>query len=120
MALANFLLLFLILFVIYIFFIRQFIFRFKKFKCLRCGQCCKLRVKLSKEDIARIKKAGKNDFVEEGSWLKRTNGYCQFLEIKKGKARCTIYNSRPEICRWWPVRKFSMDTRCKCFERKII
>ena len=110
--------LFLLAFILYVFFLRQFIWRLKKFKCLRCGRCCSLRVKLTNEDIERLKKSGKKNFIENKKWLKRINGYCMFLEIKDGKAKCSAYNSRPEICRWWPLKKFSCDTRCKSYYTK--
>lgn len=41
------------------------------FKCKRCAKCCSLKVTLSKEDIKRIKKSGKKDFMD-GKFLKRT------------------------------------------------
>ena len=71
----------------------------------RCGLCCTLLVRLNPEDIIRIKKLGskEEDFVEYTSRkepiLKRVNGYCSFLWLEKGIASCTIYDSRPKICR---------------------
>jgi|APIni6443716594_1056825.scaffolds.fasta_scaffold558557_2 Fe-S-cluster containining protein len=71
----------------------------------RCGLCCTLLVRLAKEDIARIRKLGHKEscFVARDSSnsaiLNRTNGYCRFLEIKEGIATCTIYESRPKVCR---------------------
>jgi Fe-S-cluster containining protein len=102
---------------VYFFVLRPFIYRLKKFKCQRCGQCCRLRVRLSEGDIRRLEKEGKKNFVEDKKWLKRVNGYCKFLEIKKGIAKCTVYNARPNICRWWPIRKFTFDTRCRTCHR---
>ncbi len=110
--------LFLLLLIFYVVFLRQFIWKFRKFKCLRCGRCCSLRVKLTNEDIKRLKKSGKKNFVEKGNWLKRINGYCMFLEIKNGKANCTVYDSRPKICRGWPLKRFTCDTRCKSYYKK--
>ncbi len=101
--------------VVYAFILRPFILKRRKFKCLRCGQCCRLRVLLSKEDIKRLEKAGKKSFIEDKVWLKRKNGYCIFLEIKDGKAKCGVYKSRPKICQNWPIRKFAVDVRCKSF-----
>lgn len=71
----------------------------------RCGLCCTLLVRLGKEDIFRIRKLGykEQSFVDKDSKgapiLKRINGYCRFMEIKEGIASCTIYDSRPKICR---------------------
>ncbi len=71
----------------------------------RCGLCCTLLVRLGRQDIERIKKQGFDEayFVDidtKGAQiLRRTNGYCRFLEIKEGIATCTIYESRPNVCR---------------------
>ena len=107
-----------IIIIIYFFIIRPIILKRRKFKCLRCGQCCRLRVKLSKEDIKRLEDSGVKDFIEGKNWLKRVNGYCKFLEIKNGKAKCMVYDARPKICRVWPVYKFSCDTRCRSYTGK--
>jgi len=104
---------------IYVIILRQFVLRRRKFKCLRCGRCCRLRVRLSKEDIKRLMKAGKKDFIEDKRWLKRINGYCMFLEIKKGKSKCTVYNHRPDICRWWPLKKHVCDVRCSTYSNRL-
>jgi Fe-S-cluster containining protein len=120
MTFDDLVILILFIFVIYIVFFRQFVLRRRKFKCLRCGRCCSLKVKLSKEDIKRLEKAGKKDFIEGKHWLKRINKYCQFLEIKNGKSRCLVYNSRPEICRNWPLKRFTTDVRCSNYNGKLI
>lgn len=71
----------------------------------RCGLCCSLLVRLTESDIGTIRKLGYDaaSFVEHTSRkepiLKRINGYCRFLKIENGIATCTIYNSRPKICR---------------------
>jgi Fe-S-cluster containining protein len=71
----------------------------------RCGLCCTLLVRLGREDIERIGKLGfgRANFVDKdtkgAAILKRTNGYCRFVEIKGGIASCAIYNSRPQVCR---------------------
>jgi Fe-S-cluster containining protein len=103
------------LIIFYLAFARQFVWRFRKFKCLRCGHCCRLRVNLSKKDIERLEKAGKKNFIKDTKWLKRINGYCMFLKIENGKAGCSVYNNRPEVCRWWPLKRFTCDTRCKSY-----
>ena len=92
----------------------------RNFKCTRCGKCCRLRVEPNKEDIKRIKKAGKKYFMQ-GKFLKRINGnkQCKFLISKKGIARCSIYKNRPEICRKWPnsqgIFGKQVDPRCRLF-----
>ena len=71
----------------------------------RCGLCCTLLVRLGAEDITKIKSLGFDEayFVDKDTKgskiLRRTNGYCRFLEIKEGIATCTIYGSRPKVCR---------------------
>lgn len=102
----------------------------KDFKCKRCGKCCSLRVKPTKEDIKKIKKSGKKgkDFLD-GKYLKRIKSkvknknskskQCIFLEFKDGHVGCSIYKNRPEICRKWPNSKGlfgkQVDIRCSQF-----
>ena len=107
------------LFCIYFIFIRQFVLKGRKFKCLRCGCCCRYHVKLNKEDIARLKKAGKTDFIENGNYLKRINGNCKYLQMKNGVAKCSIDKIKPKICRAWPIYPLSVDTRCRFYDKKI-
>lgn len=67
----------------------------------RCGLCCSLLVRLSDDDIRMIMNQGHKDFVEKTpkvQVLRKINGYCTFVEIKKGVATCTIYDIRPKIC----------------------
>lgn len=81
----------------------------------RCGLCCTLLVRLGKEDIAKIRKLGisESDFTDKDTKgapiLKRINGYCRFLEIKEGIATCTIYDSRPKVCREYVCLKTGED-----------
>ena len=75
--------------------------------CTECGYCCTLALRLSSDDIDRIKKLGpkESDFVEvRGATrhMKSVNNYCIFLEIQKGKARCQIYDARPRQCIDYP------------------
>jgi len=76
----------------------------KTFKCKQCGECCKIVVKVSNNEINRIKQQGHKDFLEKdpikgkGYALKRINGNCVFLKDNK----CEIYEIRPEICRLYP------------------
>jgi Fe-S-cluster containining protein len=85
----------------------------KSFTCERCGECCKkLYILLSDSDISRIESFDyrMNDFSEIeplGEYkgkrvLKKINGKCVFLENKDGKFSCSIYESRPEICKKYP------------------
>ncbi|MBW2975792.1 YkgJ family cysteine cluster protein [Candidatus Woesearchaeota archaeon] len=78
----------------------------KKFKCKKCGECCR-SPRLYKADIERIKKAGykEEDFIYtdnlNNSYIKEKKGWCMFL--KRGKSTsCIIYQARPRICRQYP------------------
>ena len=83
-----------------------------RWRCQRCGECCKDQVKrkrrilLTDYDIARIKK----DMVEEKFCKKiKPNGPYKYMMIQKDGSciflsnnRCTIYEKRPLICRFYP------------------
>jgi Fe-S-cluster containining protein len=83
--------------------------------CFRCGICCTCyQPPLTAEDIANIASAlgisGAKCIskyavkvpIKEGHLLKRTKKGCIFLAWDAdGKARCTIYPSRPKACREW-------------------
>ena len=83
--------------------------------CFRCGICCaSYQAPLTPEDIDNIASAlGISSSkcisryalklpIKEGYLLKRTEKGCIFLAWDAdGKARCTIYASRPKACREW-------------------
>jgi len=80
----------------------------KNFKCKRCGECC-ISPRLYVNDIARIKKQGHSEdsFViqfRNKKYMKLKNGKCVFLKPNKRTKSCTIYQSRPKICREYPIR----------------
>ncbi|MBS1266702.1 MAG: hypothetical protein MAG795_00671 [Candidatus Woesearchaeota archaeon] len=85
----------------------------------RCGLCCSLIVRLNKQDINQICKLGfeKKFFVEKHNdekILKRVNGYCMFVVIKKGIATCSIYEHRPKVCREYEcIPKGMQDCKLK-------
>jgi Fe-S-cluster containining protein len=103
-----------------------YLLRKKEFKCTRCGECCKLLVRLKEHDIRRIAKLGHDpnkfvNIVDGDKRLKQVDGYCIFLLRKDGLARCTIYNVRPKICKDFPkIPTFSgkkgWDYRCHAFD----
>jgi len=110
--------------VYYIFYFREFILARKELKCLRCGNCCRLRVRLSEEDIEKITKAGYKDFLDKnGKNLKRINGYCNFLELNNGMTSCKIEKLKPEICKKFPIGKGffgkKIDIRCRTCAWKL-
>jgi len=83
--------------------------------CFRCGICCTCyQAPLTREDIDNIASAlGISSSkcisryvvkvpIKEGYLLKHTKKGCIFLAWDAdGKARCTIYPSRPKACREW-------------------
>lgn len=84
----------------------------------RCGLCCTLLVRIDDSDIGRIKALGHKESsfvartVRKERILKQINGYCTFLRIEKGIASCTIYESRPRICREYECIRPG-DKECK-------
>ena len=77
-------------------------------RCSNCGVCCtETEMLLSKKDIERLEKKGylQSQFVnydKQGyAQLKNRDGYCFFYDLK-GR-RCSVYLSRPEGCRVYPV-----------------
>jgi Fe-S-cluster containining protein len=83
--------------------------------CFRCGICCTCyRSPLTTEDIDKIASAlgisrskciskyAHKAPIKEGYLLKHTKKGCVFLAWDAdGRARCTIYPSRPKACREW-------------------
>jgi Fe-S-cluster containining protein len=83
--------------------------------CFRCGICCiGYQAPLTHEDIDKIALAleiSRSKCIanyalkvptKEGYLLKRIDNGCVFLVWDTaGKARCSIYPSRPEACREW-------------------
>jgi Fe-S-cluster containining protein len=83
--------------------------------CFRCGICCTCyQAPLTPQDIDSIAAAlgisrskcisryAKKVPTKEGYLLKHTKKGCIFLAWDvDGRARCTIYRSRPKACREW-------------------
>jgi Fe-S-cluster containining protein len=81
------------------------------FRCVKCGECCRPVVKLTKEDITQIEEAGhkKADFVVVDpnnnitqDTLKRVKGVCIFLKKDGEEFVCSLYEHRPDVCRKYP------------------
>ena len=76
--------------------------RKEKFDCTRCGECCKLLVRLDDEDVVRLEAAGKKDFYEQRNgrkYLKRAfDGYCIFYNRDNGRVsypgRFSLFNEK--------------------------
>ena len=91
----------------------------KNFHCIRCGNSCKLKVKINSDDFKRIRKApfvktnqmrdadfAEPDFFDPDTGkhsLRMVDGGCVFLGCEEnGLYFCKIYEHRPEICRQYP------------------
>jgi Fe-S-cluster containining protein len=86
-----------------------------KQSCHRCGKCClaDFIVCATVEDRDRWRREGRQDILnmierEHGVWMgdhlvsSETGRYlrgCPFLEWEGDHAGCTIYETRPQICR---------------------
>ena len=88
--------------------------------CKDCGKCCiETEMLLSRKDIDRIEKNNPKrlkiaNFVrktEEGlSQLKNIKGYCIFFDSAANL--CTIYDVRPQGCRFYPLIYDSDKKQC--------
>jgi Fe-S-cluster containining protein len=114
------------LIVYYIFYLREFVLAKRYgFKCQRCGNCCKLRVKMFPEDIKSLEETGhkKEDFLYKNKYLKKINGYCVFLTLNNGITSCSIENNKPYVCRRFPIGKGifgkKIDIRCRTCAFKL-
>ncbi len=96
-----------------------------KHECKRCGYCCGLRVKLTKEDINRIVNLGyrKDFFVTHTFWgqacLKQKDNNCIFMGRRGDKTFCKVYPARPELCIKYPPFDTSI-TKCNEWDVDII
>ncbi len=99
--------------------------------CTRCGRCClaHLIAYVTDEDIERWKREKRTDILHiidhdlpvwagdhlvsttDGRYLRG----CPFLELNGKSARCTIYETRPRVCREY--RPGSSEL-CPQFRRK--
>ncbi|HPW68464.1 MAG: YkgJ family cysteine cluster protein [Desulfomonilia bacterium] len=83
--------------------------------CSRCGKCClaDMIAYVTSEDLDRWKREDRQDILhiienEQAVWLgdhfisSRTGRPiygCPFLEMKDGLFACSIYETRPRVCR---------------------
>ncbi len=91
------------------------------FECKRCGICCSggewLRNLVQPSDVEKWKSQGRDDILKyicptcntlidpdksNAPWM---NEKCPFLELDAGKAKCRIYEVRPQTCRLSPLVK---------------
>ncbi len=110
--------------IIYLLFIREYVIAKRKFKCLRCGECCRLKVYPSKAEIKKIKAKGYSDFIDEKGAIKFDEyGNCVFLGERKGLTCCKIQDAKPSTCINFPFinTRFGkkIDNRCKTCVRRL-
>jgi Fe-S-cluster containining protein len=80
----------------------------KRFKCVRCGECCKGTMRLNDDDIEKLESVGfkKENFVESFNgvnYMKTIADQCMWLEKEGPNAYfCRIYPFRPKICEIYP------------------
>lgn len=85
----------------------------KKFRCKRCGECCRSIVKVNEKDITKIEKLGyvREEFLDYDplkenlrikDTLKQSRGVCMFLRKRGKKYHCLIYDYQPKNCRNYP------------------
>lgn len=81
--------------------------------CLRCGTCCMANMvaDADPDDLARWRREGRDDILRvwhDALWvgdrlLSVTTGMairdCPFLDFRDGVFACTIYETRPRVCR---------------------
>ena len=102
----------------------------ESFKCDRsCADCCKITiVRLNKEDIKRIRKAGYPEtyFLDFDSHinspiLRNTKNKCVFLKKKDNKYYCEVYKIRPKVCGLYPfvTKKEVESCKPKTFSSKL-
>ncbi len=105
-----------------------------KYECVQCGICCKgdvwLRNAIRPGDVKLWQELGRDDILKyvctccnrlidpeinntpcnklidpeknSAPWRKTA---CPFLQYENGKAKCSIHDVRPMVCREFPVRK---------------
>ena len=81
--------------------------------CLRCGTCCMadMIADADAEDLERWRREGRDDILRryrDACWvgdhfMSVTTGMaihdCPFLDFQDGLFTCTIYETRPRVCR---------------------
>ena len=94
-------------------------------ECTRCGDCCHLKINLSKQDYNRILKYAQKKRINKEIIQKRGDNYwlvsedgCIFLNTKTdGSTYCSIYEIRPVSCRLYPLtptgKGLKLDPNCK-------
>lgn len=74
-------------------------------ECTRCGACCTSasarHVPVTGRDWERLGDRADEltDWTESHAFMRMREGRCIALALEPGRAYCTIYERRPDICR---------------------
>lgn len=74
------------------------------FQCSRCTRCCSLDVMLSDEEMARLGDNADSKWRTTKKVMGSSNLTCSLLQGKT----CTIYETRPKLCRVYPFFAVNM------------
>lgn len=91
--------------------------------CNRCGACCynpRIYVAVTK-DIARwLNGFGVRIVTVDGRLAAEINigTQCKHLSVGNGKAECMIYDSRPNVCRDYPLPDTELKPSCGYRKKK--
>jgi len=89
------------------------------FNCKRCGGCCKgvEFINVYYEDRKRWERQGRKDlynprmlkewadFGSSGLFKNKTSKRCPFLAKSKEGYYCRVYETRPDVCKYFPLNK---------------
>lgn len=82
-------------------------------KCIECGNCCSRYLALSQKEINTIRRYIEKHHIKQVKHgvlvtaLPIYDACCPFLDDKREKHKCLIYEVRPEICRYF---------KCDCWQ----
>ena len=79
----------------------------KKGECAGCGGCCSNILPMTKEEVITIKRYIKKHNIKEQKHVQAPLAVqtldmtCPFLDLSKEYKKCTIYEVRPAVCRYF-------------------
>jgi len=75
-----------------------------RFKCKRCAKCCSLDVLLSRNELEQLGENADLKWRTTRKVMGKSDPICCLLNSKT----CTIYSSRPKLCRLYPFFAISV------------